>query len=327
MSNLIPPTDNDRLHIFESVQFDPELWSLVQQKYNHFEELHREIADLQKQRGDLLTQLSKVNESIAKLQQQLVTLSGQEAEDAGREQAEAAAQEEASESPNFDKPQANNWSVAPMHDFNGSKLPELEDDESQETVVGLKPLEFEGVDNGSEEPEDEEADQKIDVAPYEPAVEPETAAEPAIPAAQPRPGDGQPLAGTEPVGSPVEAAPAVAQPIQDEKPAQDSGPVPAEVDELQKLFDQADEQRRQSDSALKLVQLYDGRAETFFAAMCRSHQQSGLSDEDARKEAVKDVQTMIATAKHNVPAGPKKPEDQPKANGKNGGMRRLFSHS
>jgi hypothetical protein len=309
MDHFTKPSNEDRLDVFASVQFDPEVWELVQKKYNHFEDLHHKLEGLQTQRRDLLSQLSTVNSSISAMQDQIVTLSGKEVED---------------------KAPMSTAAIEP-------EVQAAQDEEETEPMVGLAPLEAET--DEPDEPTNEAAMAwpGIEAAPLsfaeeKPAdtlpAEPEKAIEAYQPAVQVEP---------EPIVAPAPVMPAqvsFAQPIKEvdthmepvvETPAAISAEpmaeivMPTEVHDLQQLFDGADDKRRQSDSALKLVQLYDGKADVFFSAMCRSHQQSGLSGDDARQEAIKDVQTMITTAKNHDSASvvTKKPQ---------GGVRRLFSH-
>jgi hypothetical protein len=309
---------------FSSVQFDPEVWDIVQKKFQQFENLHRELEDHQSRRRDLLKQLSTVNESIADLQQQLTALSGKEKVEQLAAQSDDAEAEQALSAEPEPAPAA-----APE-----VSATDVEEPDQDEPTVGLSPLPeeepVEAVENhqtdeaAKEWPEVADAKAEApgrtiepDTTPYEPVVEP--AVETPAPAAEPAPTVTFAQPSAEPAPTDEPATPHEASADQ----PKESTPAPLEVQELQRLFDEADTARRQSDSALKLVQLYDGKAEVFFEAMCRSHKQNGLTDDEARKEAIKDVNTMIATAKSSQNKPQAAPQDDKK---KNGGMRRLFNH-
>lgn len=319
--------NDERLNMFTSVQFDPEVWEIVQKKFQQFENLHNELEDYQSRRRDLLKQLSSVNESIADLQQQLSALSGKEKVEQLLSN-EKDAEEEAAIEPMPEDPPAEPAEAVHV---------EAAADEPDEPAVGLSPIDEETPDMPTEEaaaedtakewpevavakadePADAETAEPDATAPYEPVVEPPAD----VPAGdENKPGDNvtfaQPAAEAAPPQPPAPVEPIV-------EAAKEEAPAPLEVQELQRLFDEADSARRQSDSALKLVQLYDGKAAVFFEAMCRSHKQNGLTDDEARNEAVKDVNTMIATAKSSQGKTQPAPQDDKK---KSGGMRRLFNH-
>lgn len=379
------PSLDERLDIFASVQYDPEVWELVQKKFHHFEDLHQQMEEQQSRRRDLLKQLAEVNESISQLQDQLITLSGKEkvAEEMAEQdkKTEEVAPNVAAPALSFDAAKSDEIDEVTIDEPAKDEIPAVEDDkdEADQPVVGLSPLnEDEETVEHAPEPEAAEsshipvghdavmdwpkteapvADLSSDVQPaeaadqtkedqsqpattesvveptanldaYQPVAdqepEPAPTEEPALRFAQANP---LPEVSPEPMVEPTVAPVAVESSVAAETTAPIPAPVtpafdiPAEVGELQQLFDSADEASRQSDSALKLVQLYDGKAETFFTAMCRSHQQNGLAAPEAQQEAVKDVQTMIATAKNSVKAAPAE-----EAKKKSGGVRGLFSH-
>ncbi len=334
-----PSLHDDRLDIFASVKNDPEVWDLVQKKYHQFEDLHRDLKNNESERRRLLSRLSEVNDAISDLQKQLMALSGRKFEldeDAAEGKLAAALAEESVE------PVKEEASVI---EEPGQIENEPADPEEDEPVVGLAPLV-----EATDEPVAEESampwpevatvenkDVQADAAesrtsenPEQPTAESESVApEPAESDASSAPTHSasvlsfaQPAA--EESASPT-TQPASETPVEvvEEKPVQ---PAPLEVQELQRIFDEAPNDRRKSDSALKLVELYDGKAEVFFAAMTRSHQQSGLSEDDARKEAVKDVQTMIATAKAHAEKSSSTPAKSESKDKNSGGVRRLFSH-
>ena len=332
-STSAPKSHENRLDAFANVQYDPEVWELVQKKFHQFENLNKELDAQQNHRRDLLRKLDDVNSQIARLQDELVGLSGKE---------KVAALAEETEKPDHAGTEAEDAPDEAL--FNLRDEEEPEDDNGP--IVGLAPIKDEDEDEPVESlmawPDVAPADQP-DQAPEATAEEAQAAAEgPAAQEVEYTEADApesvadlepyEPVT-EEPAETPVAEAQAEPAPAQEEPKvqAEEAKPeeakpeekieIPGEVAELQKIFDGADDQRRQSDSALKLVQLYDGKAEVFFTAMCRSHQQNGLNQADARKEAVKDVQTMIATASSHSQKGSEK------KNGASGNpVRRLFSH-
>jgi hypothetical protein len=320
---------DQRLDAFTSVQYDPEVWELVQKKFRHFEELNKELESQQSHRRDLLKQLDDINSEIARLQEELVGLSGKD---------KVAALADSLNHMDMSTEAAGtadlNVDSAPVHIEPEEEASEIEESDDAGPVVGLAPI-------AEEDPEDDSLVAWPDVSPEQEAVAESTA--PKLTASEEQPVEEKEadLAAYEPVVDAPETS-AEPEPVVNEAAAQAETPisespaepeqqaaepepvvdVPSEVAELQKLFDEADDQRRQSDSALKLVQLYDGKAEVFFSAMCRSHGQNGLSEEDARKEAVKDVQTMIATATAHRDKKSEKAKESTSSNP----VRRLFSH-
>lgn len=354
----LTPSSEDRLDVFASVQYDPEVWELVQKKFRHFEDLHRELEGHQSHRRDLLKQLSEVNGVIAQLQEKLISLSGDEkvrqetAEEAVPEEVatEAIAHDEVTAEPapvkSITEEVADHEPVVGLAPIDESEDTSFDQMDATPSLAHESVMTWPDIDTASEvdatkntespetpEPttmdaataEQPEVKNETALEPYQPVIEQpaEVPADSNVTFAQPLPEASDPQLPP----TPAEATQASAPHEAEQQPV--AAEVPAEVHELQQLFDQADGQRRQSDSALKLVQLYDGKAEVFFEAMCRSHKQNGLSDEEARQEAVKDVHTMIATAKSHAAKAdaPAEPSDKSKKkHSPSNGMRRLFSH-
>jgi hypothetical protein len=333
-------SSEERLDIFASVQYDPEVWDLVQKKFHRFEDLDRQLEEALSRRRDLTKQLAETNDTIADLQQQLVVLAGKEKvesellKEPGAEAADASTKSDSEAMspllPTTETEEAADAGpmvgLAPMdEDQEPTAETEVKPSEAQESVMawpGIDQAQNSMTQAGSQSDpvQAETSDEvKAELEPYQPVAEAEAEAKPStVSFSEPiKDEPAAPAATAEPVAAmePVAAA---------EKPAEPAD-LPAEVHELQQLFDGADDQRRQSDSALKLVQLYDGKVEVFFAAMCRSHQQNGLDEADARREAVKDVQTMIATAKSHADKSVAA-NDTDKQKNAGGSMRRLFSH-